>query len=37
MSDTTQDKTAGGLLKNKALILLVSAFAVLIAVGIATS
>ncbi len=36
MSDTAQDKPAG-LLKNKPLIFLVAAFAVLIVVGIATS
>lgn len=36
MSDTTQEKTAG-LLKNKPWIFLVAVFAVLIAVGIATS
>lgn len=36
MSDTTQAKSAG-LLKNKPLIFLVAAFALLIAVGIFTS
>ena len=36
MSDTPQVKTAG-LLKNKPLIFLVAAFAVLVAVGIFTS
>ena len=36
MSEMTQDKPAG-LLKNKALMALLGAFAVLIAVGIATS
>ncbi len=36
MSDATEAK-AGGLFKNKALLLLVSAFAVLVLVGILTS